>query len=958
MSKLFWCIIIVAVLLLASCDSSSDVSSDLSQESFVGVSDTSSVLDQNVSSQGFDSHAEGDSSGETPDPTSSIDSSVDEETVSSEQSSATPSEGDESEESDESEETIQPQESEDSQENMHPQESSVFEESSQQPEQSTEVSVEVSDDSSEKPDESSDSPNTTPISSIDRSKTVINIAKGKSYTNSAKASSQYPDSDCLLTDGISVSTFNSTNWVGFNPPPTATIVLDLGKTEQDIADLAIGILRYSDYGIGSPASVTYEISTDGKNYQKVGTVYRPKDVSSVSAYSYDLKLAEPVSARYVRYTASGTDSAWLFIGELFVRKYIDADSNQSYYGDQKLPQVSVPVYWPENSSDYNKTINLIAGKTPIVQSKETILQNFATEYYNSIIALPKLTDGKYAVKATYSDPALVHFTRGSERYLYFDLGYTSAVSGFLYSFINENGSGVYAPSRISVYLSDNAVDWQRVYTDLPIATKDNQFVKKSTTFDKVYKARFVMISFAVSSHAFCDELQIMGTKAIPSSAVTLVPEEDVIKDAPGYLMPEDFLGVHNVFLSYHCLPDNGKHSENGLITVDEYLPHVGYYDQSGKLVDTFFDAFLYLPYTSFNFSDYGCSLDGWKFYLDDIYMPNRNMDALNQAVEQVKSELNKPDYKCTVFTSIMFPWKQLYVSKTPNTFGDVDGDGVLDSFSSLANRKKAVKWMIDQEYTRFMAGNYDHLTFGGFYWFEEAISVGSSEDKELINYAVDYAHSLGVKVFWIPYYCASGYDRWQDYGFDAVCMQPNYMFGNREDPSVLKSTAEIAQQLGMCVEIEMNSLGREEVLRYMEYLTAGEKYGYMHAVKMYYQSGVPGVVHAAYLSKDPFERSVYDLTYLFAKEKFTSTVPEFTTSKLEHTVKNTDRLVGSCIATGTGLYQFALSVSPSHGDLCLNEDGSFIYYPNKDYTGVDRFSVILDYGYGKSDEIVVTITVK
>lgn len=161
----------------------------------------------------------------------------------------------------------------------------------------------------------------------------------------------------------------------------------------------------------------------------------------------------------------------------------------------------------------------------------------------------------------------------------------------------------------------------------------------------------------------------------------------------------------------------------------------------------------------------------------------------------------------------------------------------------------------------------------------------------------------------------------------------------------------------MCVEIEMNSLSKEEVLRYMEYLVAGEKYGFMHAVKMYYQSGVPGVVYAAYKSTDPFERSVYDLTYQFAKEKFSSKIPAFSTSKLDYTVKSGNHVVCGPVASGDGLYQFVLGISPSHGDLCLNEDGSFVYYPGKDFKGVDRFSVVLDYGYGKSDEIIVTITV-
>jgi len=945
MSKVFWCFLIFAVLLLVSCDSSVDTSTDVSQNQSVATSETSYMSGESEATNGSSADVESEVSEPVQ---SSEDITVESDALSDEPSSESMPVSSEEEESSA---VTSEEESDESEEVSIEDSSDEVESSSEQPSESSEEesSEETSSEPTEKP--------SAPISSVNRNDVAVNLAKGNSYTIDKKAHSQYPDTGNKLTDGVHHSTFDNSHWIGINPPATTVIVLDLGKVEKNIADFAVGILRQTDYGIGSPEMIEYEISTDGKNYKKIGTVYRAADVGSVSSFDYNLNLAEPVSARYVRYTIKGTNSSWLFIGELYAVRYESEEERASYYDEVKLPQISTPAYWPQNSADRDKTINLIAGKKPGVVSEDVILNEFATEYYNSIQALPQLTDGKFANKATYSDGALVHFTRGGERYIYFNLGYTSAVSGVTYSFLNELSTGVFVPSVFSVSLSENGTDWQCVYQSKPSSNKENELFKQTITFDKVYKARFVKITFAVSSHAFCDELQIWGTKAIPSNAVSIVPDKDQGPNKLGYIMPEDFLGVHNIFLSYHCNPDGGKHSENGLITMEEYLPHVGYYDQSGKLVDTFYDGFLYLPYTSFNFSDYACSLDGWKFYLDDIYTEDRNMDALNQAVEKVKTELNKPNYKCTVFTSILYPWTKLYVSKTPNTFGDLNGDGVNESFASLENRKKAVKWMMDQEYNRFKAGNYDNLEFGGFYWFEEAISVGSADDKELINYAADYAHSLGVKIFWIPYYCASGYDRWQEYGFDLVCMQPNYMFGNSSDPSVLQSTAEKAIDLGMCVEIEMNSLSREEVLRYLEYLSAGEKYGYMNAVKIYYQGGVPGVVYSAYKSKDPFERAVYDLTYMFAKEKFTAKIPDFNTPKLNY-VCSGNTLKGDPIVEADGSFRLLLNVSPSHGDLRLNENGSFIYYPNKDFVGVDKFSVVLDYGYGRSEEIVLTITVE
>lgn len=795
------------------------------------------------------------------------------------------------------------------------------------------------------------------ISSVNRTDSALNLAKGKKYTLSEVADAKYADDGKKLTDGNLESQFNTENWVGFIRPSSLVVVLDFGKVEQNLADFSVGTLRYMDYGVGSPESVQYEISNDGTVYQKIGTVYRPSDSSSVANLGYDLKLAEPVSARFIRFTIGKTDSTWIFLGELRAIRYIAEEEAASYYGDASLPEVTEPSYWSENEPDRDQTLNLIAGIKPLVKSKEAIQDDFATEYYNSLAALTKLTDGLFAKSATYADSELVHFTRSTERSLLFDLGHTSAVSGVLYSFLHESGPGVYAPAEFSVYLSEDGKGWQCVYTAKAEPNSEKELYKREAAFEKVYRTRFVKIIFSVSSHAFCDEVQIFGTKTIPENAVEIVPEQEKELDALGYIMPENFLGVSNVLLSYHCLEENEQHTEAGLITVEEYLPHVGYYNEAGELTDTFFDGYLYLPYTRFNYGDYARSLEGWNFYLNDIYTANRNMDALNQAVAQVKAELSLPDYHCTVFTSVLYPWKTLSDNTTVNTFGDLDGDGRNDSFASPENRKKAVKWMMDQEFNRFMEKNYENLEFGGFYWFEEAISVGSAEEKELILYASEYAHSLGVKIFWIPYYCASGYDRWQEYGFDLACMQPNYMFGNSGDVSVLQITAEKTSDLGMCVELEMNSVqNSDEVRRYMQYLAAGAEYGYMHAVKMYYQGGVPGVIYDAYCSTDPNKRAVYDLTYRFAKEKFTANAPAFATNELSYTC-NEAHVKGETIAYSEGTYRFSLAVSPGHGDLQLNGDGSFVYYAEEGYTGTDRFAVVLDYGYAQSEEIVVTITV-
>lgn len=836
-----------------------------------------------------------------------------------------------------------------------------YEEDSSEPNVSApETSVpDTSEEPSDDPfDDPNEEPDFTSISSVNRTLRSKELAKGCSYTSSVPASDQYKDDGTLLTDGILATDFNTEQWAGYMRPQDLQLVLDLGKTEADLADFTVHALRLTDYGIGTPANVCFEISEDGETYTKIGQVYRPSGETVHGIVSYGLKLKDPVSARYVRFTFGNCDSSWLFLGELSVIRYLDDSPEISlYYGDATLPRVDPEDYWP-SAEQNDKKINLIAGKHPYVSSEEEVNSSRATEYYNSIQALPKLTDGQLGNRATYSDPALVHFTGSMGRTVTFDLEHTSAVTGFMIRFLKEDSSGVIPPQHLTVYVSADGESWEKLYDEENNPQGTDLYQKIEYNFKSVYKARFVRIRFSVASHVFCDEIRFYGTTAIPNDAKLPTHTVEEEPEDLGYVMPEDFLGVHNVLLSYHCSPDEeGKHGENALITVEEYLPHVGYYDQNGKLTDTFFDGYLFLPYTSFNYSDYAKSFEGWQFYVDDIYTKDRNMDALNQAVGIVADELKLEDYKCTVFTSILYTFPTLE-NNSLNHFGDIDGDGVIDSFSNIENRKKAIKWIIDEEYNRFLEGNYGNLEFGGFYWFEEFLQLGDPDEKELTLYASEYVHSLGLKLFWIPWYCASGYEKWQEYGFDVACMQPNYMFGNKDNPNVLRLTAEKTHKLGMCVEIEMNSVNNAaEVRRYMEYLAAGVEYGYIYGVKMYYQGGVPGAFHAGYESTDPFKRAVYDMTYLFAKERFSTESPAYTVGKTEYTCK--DSLNNGNLDPNTDrFFSVVPAVSPSHGGLRLNSDGTFTYYADEGFAGTDQFAVVLDFGYTTSPEIVVTVTVE
>lgn len=802
----------------------------------------------------------------------------------------------------------------------------------------------------------------------DKTNPPVNALAGASYTYKAPPSDDYPDpGNTKLTDGDVYTTFDTEHWAGLYNQANAVITFDLGSVTDGLADLRVTSLCKSGYGVGLAASMDLFISDNGTDYTYVSTSYPAADAGSDEVYYYELKLQGTVSARYVRLSFGKSSSVWFFLSEVEFFKY-PATGGVSYYGTFLSPEITNQTYWDANDKDYSVTKNMLSKLSYQIKPIIPIGSAHQTDYYNTQISEKRLTDGSYATLSnTYQNPAYFHFTQSEGRLILFDLGALSTVTSFSGEFLKQTATGIAPPSKVAVYVSEDGVNYGKAGETSISSTSELKIIKSSFNFDKKYKARYVIVFLQVSSHVWCSEIEVFGTKKIDSAAVT--PDfinyfEDakaavaVFGDKDSYLMPEDFLGVNNVMLSYHCLRDaNGQKTESGLITLDEYLPYVGYYDKSGKLKDTFMDGFLYLPYTAYNYSDYAKTLAGWNFYIDNQFTQNRNVDALNKTVGQVKGALNRQDYKVSVFFSILYTFPT--IDGVKNNFGDVDGDGKNEDFATVAGRKKAVKWIIDEQIARFNSSGYQNLELKGFYWFEE--SAGSDpQDREIIRYASDYLHEKGYVLFWIPWYRAQGYEIWESFGFDAACMQPNYAF-NDVPVSRLYDNAAYTKSFGMCVEFESNGTSYASVKKIKEYLIAGEETGYMHAVKMYYQGGVPGDIYNAYKSNDAFVRSAYDEIYLYSKGLFTKENcyglgdtgnPVLSGYKFENGVYT------GKVAPQTSLaYRVTVSESPKYGTLKLSYDGSFVYTPASGFKGVDSFSVVAENMFSQSEPVLVVVRV-
>ena len=210
--------------------------------------------------------------------------------------------------------------------------------------------------------------------------------------------------------------------------------------------------------------------------------------------------------------------------------------------------------------------------------------------------------------------------------------------------------------------------------------------------------------------------------------------------------------------------------------------------------------------------------------------------------------------------------------------------------------------------------------------------------------------------------CANRVDQWQELGFDVACLQPNYMF-YVTDPTRLKATADIAKIYGMCVEIEIEVVsGEGSVGKYREYLREGFDSGYMHSVKLYYVSGTPSAIASAYDSEDPLAHSVYEDTYLYAKEKLDDSYNKGASVSMDGVKDLTLQVVhGKKVDFDLALPQGVkarIMESTVYGTFRLDLSGEGQYRAMKGFRGEDR--IVLEIydpaGNRKTVTIVVTVT--
>ncbi|HOJ48193.1 MAG TPA: DUF4855 domain-containing protein [Bacillota bacterium] len=796
------------------------------------------------------------------------------------------------------------------------------------------------------------------------------VTLNKKYTLEGVTTAKYADDGKKLTDGVFtphgtiLSEPEFSTYVGAKVDGSYTVIVELGEVVQGICDFELSGIRNVSNASSIAKTVDYYVSTDGENYVLVGTSYGPDAIMNMAAYTHTLKLQNTVEAAYIKYVANGITSKYSMIDEVAAYRYVDSaddggeEQTMLYYKNEELPVVETPVYWDASESDYNTVQNLLLGKKARIYETLVLDAEVCTAYYNTPAeSAGMLTDGVTGSR-NYTDSAYFHFTRGYARELLFDLEKTSTVHGFTLGCISNATVGIGITSKIVVSVSENGRDWMTIFKDKFFTEEREGRVELSGAFDGKYKARFIKIWFQLgSAHTWIDEITVTGTKAIARDAKDVVPNgEETGLDVNKYADP-NALGAENILLTYTFKNEN---KELGLNTKEELLPYVAYFGPDGQMKDIFFDGYLFLACSTvcpsggflYHHTEKPAVMSDWIAYFDDLFYENCNVNALQEAVSEVKKTLNIPDFKAKVY----FP---IYATTpTQTNFGDVDGDGVSEDFSKLEDRNKAHKWWIDLLIRRFNEGGYADLELAGFYWNDETTHGATDRDEEAnIRFVEQYVHSMNYKFFWIPYYMSTGFADWKEYGFDAATMQPNYMFSDKAPETRCDDNARMTKYLGMGVEIEAEGSvvstprGLE---KYRKYLETGIRWGYMHSIKTYYQDAGPGVFYRAYKSADPLYRSVYDDTYRYAKRKLSLEAPELKTTRFATAAKTT--VTGKLEFVDDDYYVVTseLSISPKFGSLKLNRD-TFEYTPVSGFTGTDSFEIVVTSGIGKR---TVTITIE
>ncbi|MBO7215758.1 MAG: DUF4855 domain-containing protein [Clostridia bacterium] len=757
----------------------------------------------------------------------------------------------------------------------------------------------------------------------------------------------------FLTDGKPTGRFFGEDyWVGFTGKDGASpkITVNLGESYDNVYGFRVHAM-----GVGPdvvyPDYIDVYGSKDAKDYVLLGRVYAP---AGGTHFAYTLILKEFVNVKSVRFEFGGNGNFW--VEEIEVLAGYSETVLNEMFPPLNLPTVTEDEFWSASEADYTKYQNLLKG----------VKMHVAAAHYADILTYGKntapatntaLTDGKRAVTTDRGTGEYFYMQGGMGYNFFFDMGKVASVDKLVLSFLEYGDWAINRPKFCDVFLSDDGVNWYKVGTRNAAEegeTRNNYHAGYEFVLDKTYSARFVRLRVEANGWLYLEEMEAFGTKAVTGKTVRLADSgmDSVIfysnYENAQYATTENTpIKAEDINLVYISKND----AENP--KKDMLLPYVAYLDKDGNIKDTFMDGFAYLPASPL---PSGAAphevpvMSDWEWLFETTFHGVYGFDVLEETVQTVKDALGEDykDYKVQVYVSI------LTISNATDNFGDVDGDGVPETTKTAEDREKILRWYIGKCQKEFADCGYENLELGGFYWMNEAV-IWEKDDSHIIAEVADIVHDMGSYFMWIPYYTANRYFLGYEMGFDFVNMQPNVVFDLDSPLWRFDSTAMLTKYNKMSVEIEHTRQAMSDIAfarNYMLYLYYGEVYGYIDSIHVYYNDR--DNISAMGFSDDPLCRLQYDATYHFAKG--TLDVTPDTKEKAVFDAAANDMFTANLNPEKDYLL-FTLASMPEHGTVSLLSDGTFAYYPDKDFSGTDTFTYTYNNLLGESEECTVEIRV-
>jgi len=289
---------------------------------------------------------------------------------------------------------------------------------------------------------------------------------------------------------------------------------------------------------------------------------------------------------------------------------------------------------------------------------------------------------------------------------------------------------------------------------------------------------------------------------------------------------------------------------------DQFLPYVIHENKHGKK-EWLFDGFLFTEFLDGQGHHYAhgskttkpARKTEWEWLMQRQFEKGKGFSALDECIGEQIKDIGKPRFRHKLVVVMPVP------EFNQKDWGDLDHP--LD-FSKDEDRINACKWYINLFLDTYKNQGYKNFDLEGFYW----VSEKDSSFRDMLVPVGDFIRSKGLRLFWIPYWTAYGFDNWKTDKFDFAYIQPNYFFKNEVNYERLDAVCAYARGTHMGLELEFDKRAladnpgnkRSRLISYLEAFEKNEVF--RDASVAYYEGG--GAIYELSRSQNPLDKEMLD----------------------------------------------------------------------------------------------------